>query len=1203
MVSKTNKKKTKSVKVNGRSIKYTNEKDLVKKIMTSMKINKKDSKNFVNKLLKNRTKTFVIGTKSEEYGDEIINVDQIEEIDFRKNFKDILKQKYDLKRISVKRIITENIVNKEAGIKTKRNLGNSDQISTLSVIIGVTWRSIGIDAMTAKISQVYGNEKSLAFINIYNDLHYKLSNSSKIKHVDNRINAREAIYREYFNKVKNLGISDINFGDMGVEKRTIYMQISPDERETIGNDEIKLYNFVKNNIIERLAGASKDNFGFGDDATVLFFYFNTLTYVRTYNRKGHGLTKKQYKRFKKEAKNANIIKEYGYYVGEKEYTLEEWTKIEYLGSRKKNKDSCAVKFIEKRYSELYNEIKKYETKKGISLEDFSNFCNNNNIYYIFNDICGNIIGSNENKFSEITYELDKSALRAIIYENHVYPYSGSKLNRKKISTKETHNTNNIEKKMFKILETGKIPARIQAYSAPDEKGNKILSIKSFVSSNIKYISNPQYNRCVKILNKLGYTQNIQTDINLFSLIKFIAKEDKCEKDKLSFFPEKNYYKSNAILYQKRGIDKMITDKKLDKNTISGIDKNKCYPYALCELPYLISHDWRKHNVKYLLGKKNIDIIDYHLYLVEPKYFSVMLPYKQIYPGYHIKKAKKIGIDFNIIEEYETETTYNYFRDIVKRLYTVLTNDEFKNTMVILIGKFERNISKEIDYTYNGIYNERDSKHFGGTYKKIGEMYLHFKENIQYKYVRDNLPYNIQIKSKTYELLSDKIIELKIKAEDIIQINTDSIYFRDHSGKYNKNNFTENEISEMKSDFNGWKILTEFKSMPSSEIIVNKTFVETLKLKNKNSNSKRILHMKYAGNGKTHYIVNELVPKLKLENKSYIILTPTHSTLEDYKIISEQLVEKEKFYISNNLPYEKHKVGKLNCGIIQEYSFNFSVPDVDYVIVDEIGFCGADIHDFLYKLNYLSKSYECFGDFNQLPAVGENDKYNQKHYLKYMFDEIRTEFYNFRNDFTKEFYDSIINSKLDPLEVVLKYSTPIKKIDFTDPLQVCICYHTEIRDYVNKMILEKLKLDVKSIGVRVLCTDNTLGKIGIWNNTQYIITKKNEECITLTNLNGKTFNVSQKNFECHFRPAYCINVHAAQGKSLKAYNWITLDNSVLDKKIPNRENLARENIAYTIVSRLIHKKTEISTTLLRANQRIEEIHNTANNINWNNIFNK
>lgn len=1187
-------KKMLTIKVDGKTISSSTKNGLIKEFMkkTNNK-NKNDSTIVVDRLLRNQKSMFIVGNIEEDDS----YVTKIEKINISDNFKGILRKEYDLDRISTSKIVTPSLINKTKGVISTKYISENMQISTIDIKLYVSFYAVANYRTIIPRFAIFGEEID----KWYNDINTKYDGKMtdiKMNKKINKIKKEKKLIELEKERLSELDRIHITADMLDEEKikefinteniviRHEYAQIPINKREYIQNDSDKIKNFVEEYVANLII---KDHFKGG---TIIMYKYNTLTYVKTRNIN----IKEEKDIFISEARDAKKIKASTYYLGDEEYTLEEWANIKYLGKWEEGEDSCAVKFISNHCSELYSEIKKEETKHGISVKKFAKFCNKHKIYYVFNNVCGEEIESNREIFDILTEEDELEALRAIIYKGHIYPYSGRRLLRKKHPKKmESTNVNDIEKNLLNNINNNNIPSSIKVYPTSGVSGKKALAITSFVSKGKKYFTNPDYDRCVSILEELKYGINIPINISIFSIVDFMSKLDGSKKPIYSFLPQKELFKSKALVYQKKNIDKLIAEKKFDKTAISGIDKNKCYPYALCELKYLIKHDWRKNKVTNIRTKKDHKIIGHYLYLVDPEYFSIILPYRQIYPGYHIKKAMSYDIKFKLIEEYETDVEENYYRPIIKSLYKKLTNDEFKKAMVVLIGKFERNIKETSDYKFNGIYDQQDSDLFGGVYKKIEDMYIHFKETNKVKYVRDNIAVNIQVKSKAYELLANKIYEMKIDSEDIIQINTDSIFFKDPSKKYNINNYTDAEINKMKTNFNGWKILSEFKSMPSSECIQKGYVPESLQLKNNNNNT-RILHMKYAGNGKTHYIVNELVPKLKKEGISYIVLTPTHSTLEEYKYISECLEKKENLYKSQNLPYEQHKVGKINCAIIQEFSLRSTVPEEDYVIIDEIGFCGAEIHDLLYKINYLNKSFECFGDFNQLMPVGEYTPYNQEHYINYMFNDVRTEFANYRNNFTKDFYNSIITNKVNPLNIVKKYSTSFDDIDFNDSAQVCICYRKKTRDRTNEKILEYLKLENDSVGVRLICIDNKLRDLGIWNNKQFTITNSTTDQITITDANKKEFILPKKVVNTHFRPAYCINIYSAQGKSLNAYCWISDDDYFI-------EHTNSTNMAYTIVSRLIQKNTDLYYILLRAKQIFEEIDNEVHEINWHNIFNK
>ena len=121
-------------------------------------------------------------------------------------------------------------------------------------------------------------------------------------------------------------------------------------------------------------------------------------------------------------------------------------------------------------------------------------------------------------------------------------------------------------------------------------------------------------------------------------------------------------------------------------------------------------------------------------------------------------------------------------------------------------------------------------------------------------------------------------------------------------------------------------------------------------------------------------------KIIKEHESYIILTPSHSTLKEYKKLN------------------------LNCSVIQKYSmFGNDIPSEQTIIIDEIGMCGYQEMLFLTKCNLMGKQILAFGDFNQLLPVGSNHNFGCKNFLSYLFNKIDESYTNHRNNFTAESY--------------------------------------------------------------------------------------------------------------------------------------------------------------------------------------------------------
>lgn len=800
-----------------------------------------------------------------------------------------------------------------------------------------------------------------------------------------------------------------------------------------------------------------------------------------------------------------------------EFELTEWTNIQY-NYKNKNGDTCAVAYIGKRFPELYWDIKELESEHGIQVKEFIEFCKKHDIGYNIYNEKGEELYKNEGKYG---------MLSCIIYNNHIYPLLGGKPKRYSCKEYNIHLLNS-EKKFEYFLNKNILPSNIKIgdiISKEKKEKYKDINIISFTVKNDKYIFNPDYQKCLNILEKMGLEQYMYDNIRITDICKLLEKIYKTTST-ASFFPEKYMFKTPPLYYK--------TKEKINKKRkIVTIDKNKCYAYALYSLPYLIVFDWRKHKVNE--NPKTIE--ESFMYIAKPKKWTILMPCTKLYSGYHLIECKNMGIEFELLEELETITVPNYYRKIIRLMFENMDEKDFKDAMVILIGKFERDMQEQFNYKYIGTYNEESADMYNGFTQKIGNHTLFFKESKKIKYARDKIPIATQVKDMSRMLVSKKISELKIRDDDVIQINTDSItYYGNLPSDLNK------------KLFDGWKE-AEFKDTGFVDIYdlyeYNNQYPPTLiHLKNE-SKGYRKLYMKYAGSGKTTTIIEEIIPKLEKSGKKkdkYIVLTPTHSTLDELK---------------------RHGI---NCEIVHKFTFSETLPKEHTIIFDEIGFADLSCHDLLYKCNMKNKNIICFGDFNQLLPIEEDRPCNQPHYLNFLFQEIDTEYINYRNNFTKEYYDQLINEKIDIVKEVNKYSSDI------DKAEVILCYRTDkskvskTRDIYNEKILKKLGKKWNDVGVKLICTDNTLIDKNIYNHKQVTI----KECFKETPDDKEIFYkleddlknefiVTERQLK-HFRPAYAINVYEAQGMTLKSYHWAQEDNKFL-----------YGNMAYTIISRLKQKK--------------------------------
>jgi hypothetical protein len=263
--------------------------------------------------------------------------------------------------------------------------------------------------------------------------------------------------------------------------------------------------------------------------------------------------------------------------------------------------------------------------------------------------------------------------------------------------------------------------------------------------------------------------------------------------------------------------------------------------------------------------------------------------------------------------------------------------------------------------------------------------------------------------------------------------------------------------------------------------------------------------------------------------------------------------------------------ELVCSIIHDYTFDNSIPIEEVIIIDEIGFLDKQSHNLLYKLLKVNKQLICYGDFNQLLPVGENRPYNKPHYLNYMFNTINTEYINWRNNFTKEYYDSIINGT--PEYYTREVHRHSKGLPEKAEKVITLRRKKTAKSYNNMIsFIDNKTMKRFPIGSQIICINNNLREeLHIFNSKEFTITNFKEaenmeqdgeiieikECMyILRDINNVKYKLTKKQLFKNFDYAYALNIHRVQGKTLKSYYWAKEDDCFLTGRM-----------AYTIISRL------------------------------------
>lgn len=778
------------------------------------------------------------------------------------------------------------------------------------------------------------------------------------------------------------------------------------------------------------------------------------------------------------------------------------------------------------YNKLYNYFKHKKIildleNKVYTLEEFKIIAINNKLKYNVYGIEGNKIISNKN-----------SKHNFILIDNNIYPIHNYFKFDKKNKIVMIYADNNINNIFNNIIKKNILPYDIKLSCKSD-------SVYYFTYEGITHVENDEFFICYDLLKSLGksleeyFTENgirknrnyldyIDNRIKLNSIPKLLKKILGVGNDE-SFIPEFKNFETKPYLY----VNKDLIDSKI----IHTMDKNKAYASYLYKLKYLIKFDYRYGNIN-KIKNNNIEIKDHNLYFADCDTPNQLFPNKKLYPGSHIRKSKKyITEKINIYAELECEKVENFYRIIIDILFKNIPEKIFKEIMVVMIGTFDKDFVKSNNPKLKSICTEEYSKSLSGFIQKIEgtNMVKVYETKNSYSYVKNRSPIATQIKDLCRYSLFKQIYKYNIGKDNIVQISTDAISY---IGECINMEYDETTLM-------GWKKIPIKKI---SALPIKKNECDILNIKNENTN-RRALHTGYAGCGKSYEIINNIIPKLIKNGIDFIITSPQHQSLEEFRFLGYKCEPTQTFELTKTLPKE------------------------DYIIIDEIGMVGNKGHDFLYALSKAGKSFDCFGDFNQLLPVGETKPLNGKHYLKYMFNEINHSKLNMRNDFPLSYYDKLFNEECDLIKQVKKHSC--KK---PEDAEIIICYRKETKIKYIGYMMGKLGFKTKfDKGVKLFCKTNDLFKDNnaFYNNKLLIVNnfEKNKNKhngkdvynVSFKDKKGKIIslnNMTYKKLDKYFKFAYCNNIHQIQSLSISSYYWAKEDDNFIDGRC-----------AYTIISRI------------------------------------
>jgi hypothetical protein len=851
--------------------------------------------------------------------------------------------------------------------------------------------------------------------------------------------------------------------------------------------------------------------------------------------------------------------------------------------------------IQKHLGNIYSKFSKKEIKTLNTTEDLLNYSKRHDIKMIAYDIKGKVISSNYPAKPNTC----RKALIYIAYNNHIYPLKNHLLNKinhtVKLSPVYVADVNML--KLFLKLYHEHGPPR-------DLKMNG-ENIISFVYDDKIYHCNDDYEKCKHILSKFG----LEDKMTIYTKIKNIGEiiEQLYIKSNIkSFMPGSDRYNKGAYNYHNE------ESVPLEEDVIT-IDKVKCYSSCLASLENLIWCDQKMNEFKklpfgdrYLDKKDGVNIIPHYLYIVEPELSTILIPHKNIYTGETVKYAIEKGLNIKILEEQETQITENYYKQMIIDCYNKLDNEDFKEMINPLIGRFESSQVIKYGLKYDMVGNDDTTDCMEGFKIKLAYgVNVIMKETKTFN-LYNKKPIAIQVKDKSRIVLYEMMEKLNLCQEDIIQIKTDSITFY-NKPELKKNNNYKNYI---KNDLDGWKIekYTPINPRKFSNINPNMTF-ELISDDNEN-----MLCNCMAGSGKTYEIINKILKpnenedlkEFELQDKKIHYETPEGDCecglerknicycsnpkiikyfdnnycnncdkwccrcenpkkfTQKIKVIEEEkntrIRNKETTLVvtpSHATLKEYRKIGT-DCDVIQKVEYFNTIPKQDMIIVDEVGMVDAKGWNWMYKMKLLDKKIYAYGDQNQLLPVKYDKTFFTENWINYFFKNHKIMDTNFRNHFTKEYYYSLINSKDKKFLIneIKKYNC--KKFEDAD---VIITYRNKTRVKYNEKMCEKLGINNKTDkGAKIICKTNKFKARGVCNGFDFEVVEFNkhtDKCVLWDGIDLYEFTEEQinKNFDY----GYARTLYSIQGESKKSFYFAPEDLKY--------QHWITARFTYTLISRL------------------------------------
>lgn len=727
---------------------------------------------------------------------------------------------------------------------------------------------------------------------------------------------------------------------------------------------------------------------------------------------------------------------------------------------------------------------------------------------------------------KFTGKSKEKIFRFIASNEHIYPVSLSE-----ITNLKKHCTNKIHIKEIKYIEDLShfvsemiIHHKIQKYSINKkrlEDHDITYVFTKVLIDDILYINDKNVFDSYELFKKQRIFTPLTYDFSIDTPLQIIAKDKKLESSYNNFLdtPKPCYFNNPNI----NDID------------IKSLDKNKSHSYSLCQLEYLPRITSKNHVTIY---DNKFDINNfYYISKVKKNYFNMLsvgwcsghriknlldnIEISHYVKPYLIKNpfSKIINDSFKINPDL-SKIIFNIFCG--KCMVDQFKHCEFYESITNSMNEIQTLLCDDVEETYiSELDSDLPNPEVLTRYKK---QYTDFVmlDNGMYaikKIFEPTLKYKLNYRPISHFIIDNAINTIYEKMQSIVKIDP-NVQFRaikiDAIQYISKINFK----CDTNTELSGWKY-EEAKLSEYNCIFNNKSNKIMLPIKTYDELDLDLLLSKsslidcLAGAGKTHYIINKILPKIK--DKNYIVIATKHSTL---------------------IPYY---LGGFKSKVFQGFTFGNQnmkkkFANLDYIIIDE---CGL-VDDIQYKYIYENISKKTillsFGDSTQLNPIGYQSSdnspltsyqilklYNQKFEMKS----------NYRNNYTVDDYDNMKKLSYELTDYEESRFNRMNKQNIAVFNVTC----QMVNDYITKDwidIFEGLKVKNKGMLFSKFKDQKQyklFKSIGVYNSCYYSIIGYDHNNIYIKDEYQKEYTINKDLFKDNFGHGYCITVFKAQGLSI------------------------------------------------------------------------